>query len=178
MSSVPTVPVEQQLEIVKLFVKRKDMRFSHTTGFDRDDLEGKILEDLTKWPPKYPGEVMRRCQFAFADWMRARLGGDGKGDKPNKTTFDTIDKTELEFQLTPTMTVAETIQGDADVVRWGDDLTHITQHFSPRDGLIIELISEGYTMQEIGEVLGISKAGVSRAVSRLRPKLADLLGVA
>lgn len=178
MSSVPTVPVEQQLEIVKLFVKRKDMRLSHTTGFDRDDLEGLILENLTRWPPKYPGEVMRRCQFTYADWMRKRMGGTGKGVRPNKLTYDTIEKTELEHPLTPTITVAETIQGDADVIRWGDDLTHITQHFSPRDGLIIELVSEGYTMQEIGEVLGISKAGVSRAISRLRPQLAELLGVA
>lgn len=176
---MPSVPIEQQIEIVKQFVKVKDIKhrggFSH--GFwDRDDLEGQIFENLTRWPPRFPGEVMRRCQFTFADWMRKNLGGDGKG--VNKPTRCNTPHVELDFPLTSTLNVSEIVAGRTDVLDWDAELDpELLRHFRPRDQLILELLSEGYTMTEIAEVLEVSKVSISRSVARMRPQLSELLNL-
>lgn len=172
---MPSVPPEKQLEIVKKFVRG---RCWNHPDWDSGDLEGKILEDLTRWPPSYPGEVVRRCQFGYADWMKRRMGGDGKGERPNKVTDYTVETTTLDYQLTPTLTVVEVTPGDEDAVDWDAELSFdLLQHFHPREQVVLELLVEGYNMSQIAQVLETSKANISRLVAGVRPRLVELLNV-
>lgn len=160
---------EQQLAIVRPFVRS---RCWNNSEWDAGDLEGKILEDLTRWPPRYPAEVMVRCKFAYADWQKKRMGGVA-----NKPTYDNVEHVVLEHQLTPTLTVAEVTPGDLDVaLDWWDELDEpFLQQFAPAEQAILVMLVEGYSKADIARQFGVTRAAICKRVAKIKPRLAELL---
>lgn len=140
----------------------------HHPEWDQHDLAGDIIEACVRWPPKYPAEVTMRAKWATADWFVRRMGREGQKAEINcAAPFSAFKQPSGDDREDYDR---EQATDDYEAIHDSSVVEAMIRFLNDRDAKIVNMISSGYSMQDIADILGTSKATVSRSVTdRIRP---------
>ena len=139
--------------------------------FDMGDFVGFCMEELLKFPPENEAQVNMRINWAYSDYMRKLLGGKGQKMNVVNPAFS------ISEGATPTLqgddcahTVDESANQEEEIAS-SSEAQRILNMLPERTREAAVLYAEGYTMDEIAAMLGVSKATISRRLKEARERL-------
>jgi RNA polymerase sigma factor (sigma-70 family) len=166
MVRMPATPPDDRTRFAQLLEEHRGILFAVANGYcrnrdDRGDLVQDILVQLWRGFPRFDG----RCRFSTWMYRVALNVAISAHRSAGRRTHEAVDLEDVGLELASADLVIESASDDARLLQ-----RLITALEAPDRALVI-LYVEGYTHQEMAEILGISATNASTRVSRLKERL-------
>lgn len=160
-------------------------RFRSSHGLEQDELEQFGLIGLVKACKTYDeskNTAFRSHAINHIIWSITTMGRQNSLNSANTETYDLLDKTSFDMEIegadgevNTLYDVYEVVEDGYNQVEYDDALNYILEKLPPAVAEAVEMRAQGYTLQEIAKIKGITHQAVRQRIAPREDKIRELI---